>query len=119
MAANTGLCKSRGREEETGSAAFQAALPAADAMPTWTFTSPGDTQQGGRNQPDFFPPAVCRLFGVCIAVDERALDFFDGVGHVDAARAGFGAVEDRAAAPDAHPITQDVQAFGGPKIGRA
>ena len=44
---------------------------------------------------------------------QRALDLLDRLGHLDAARAGLGAVERGAAAPHAVDLVEDVQPFGG------
>src|SRR5579859_199237 len=57
-----------------------------------------------------------RLIRFSIPIDEGALDLFDSLGDGNAARAGFGAVEDRAAAPDAQAVAQNVQAFGGAAV---
>src|SRR5690606_4590056 len=42
-------------------------------------------------------------------IQERALDLLDGPGDLDTARAGIGAVEDRAAAPDAIAVIEDLE----------
>ena len=57
------------------------------------------------------------LFGIGVAVDQGAFDFFDGIGHGDATRAGFRAVEDRPAAPDAQPIDCNIAPAGGDTVG--
>src|ERR1700712_4773462 len=51
--------------------------------------------------------------GLEAAEDEGALDFLDGLGDLDAPRAGFGAVEGGPAAPDAFAIVEDLEAFLG------
>ena len=45
------------------------------------------------------------------ARDQRPLDLLDRLGDLDAARAGVGAVEGRAAAPDALLVVEDLQAL--------
>src|SRR6476646_4409067 len=50
-----------------------------------------------------------RLFA---AVHDSALDLFNRLRDVDAARAGLGAVVDRAAEPDTVAVAQDVEAVG-------
>ena len=44
---------------------------------------------------------------------QRALDLLDRLGHLDAARAGLGAVERGAAAPHPVDLVEDVEALGG------
>ncbi len=44
---------------------------------------------------------------------DGALDLADGLGDLDIARAGFGAVEDGVAAEDAELVVEDLQALGG------
>src|SRR5579859_2558196 len=50
------------------------------------------------------------------AIHDRALDLLDGVGNGDAARAGLGAVEDRAAAPDAGAVAENLQPLGAAAV---
>ena len=44
---------------------------------------------------------------------QGAFDLLDGLGDLDAARAGFGAVEGGAAAPDSVDLVEDLETFGG------
>src|SRR5689334_2840106 len=53
------------------------------------------------------------LFGLRAAVHDGPLDFLDGVGDMDAARARLGAIEDGATAPDTIAVAQDAQALAG------
>src|SRR5512143_1408381 len=50
------------------------------------------------------------------AEDQSALDLLDRLGDLDAARAGLGAVEGRAAAPHAFLLVEDLQALVSPVV---
>src|SRR5690242_3171311 len=50
------------------------------------------------------------------AVHDGALDLLDGVGDGDAARTGLGAVEDRAATPDAGAVAEDLEPLGAAAV---
>src|SRR5579863_5796997 len=54
--------------------------------------------------------------GLLLAVHDGALHLFDGLGDVDATRAGLGAVEDRAAAPHPRAVAEDVQSLGAATV---
>src|SRR4051794_29646815 len=45
-------------------------------------------------------------------VEDRPLHFLDGLGDLDVTRAGLGAAEGGAAAPDAGALVEDVEAVG-------
>src|SRR5579875_331423 len=52
------------------------------------------------------------LFSFGIAIDDRAFDLLDQIGDRNTARAGVGAVENGAAAPDAVAVAQNLQTLG-------
>src|SRR5690606_22610191 len=53
-----------------------------------------------------------------LSAEDRLLDLCDGFGDLDAARAGLGAVEGRAAAPHALFVVEDVESDVGVVIAR-
>ena len=69
-------------------------------------------QTAARARPRGAGPA---LRGVCVSASEhqRALDFLDRLGDLDATGAGVGAVEGGAATPHAFLVVEDVQTLGG------
>jgi hypothetical protein len=56
--------------------------------------------------------ALGGIAGQSLPVQDRLLHLADRLGDLDLARAGLGAVEDRAAAPDALAVVQDLQPLG-------
>src|SRR5581483_8462357 len=59
------------------------------------------------------PPAQFAEPAISAREHQRALDFLDRLGHLDAPRAGFRAVERRPAAPHPVDLVEDLQSFGG------